>query len=377
VDAGPGFGGACTTPCHTFNGVVDQWRLSHHSHPQNNEIGSGSCGNCHAIDGLQKRVANTYVVAADAGPATNVAKGHINYTAANGAVSEIGYGGASAVGKIHCSTCHDFNATNDPHVTGRYTAGQAPLRVPGGVSDTAYLEKTEDGGAPLGTALAYRASNTCVFCHKSRKDIASYITGANAISSYRWGPHDATQTDLFSGKGGYHFTGLTYVSSAHTGITNACVSCHMRPIADNASVPDHSMKPQVAYCKTCHTQYTGTNFDVQGGRTVVGNALRELQAALDAAGLLTRSETAPYAELSDDEKADGQYQLDLARPKSGPGGANLVIDAPTAGALYNYFVVARSKDLGVHNPTYTKQLLWDSIRHLKGQNPTSLPSRPQ
>ena len=51
-DAGT-LSGACTTPCHTFNGVVDQWRFSNHSHPQNNEIGGGSCGNCHALDGIE------------------------------------------------------------------------------------------------------------------------------------------------------------------------------------------------------------------------------------------------------------------------------------------------------------------------------------
>ncbi len=385
-DGGVGLGSACTTPCHTFNGVVDQWRFSNHSHPQNNEIGGGSCGNCHAVDGIQQRRANAYAIAADGGTPTNVANGHINYVGAGGAVSEIGYGGATAIGRIHCSTCHDFNPTTDPHVTGKYVAGQAPIRVPGGVNDKAYIEKSTDGGAPVGQAVGFKTGNLCVFCHKSRKDIASYITASNAMSNFRWGPHAGPQTDVYSGKGGYHFAGLAYGSSTHTTVSDGCVSCHMRPVPGNNNVPDHTMKPQVAYCKTCHTQYTGTDFNIQGGRTVVKNALTELQAALNTAGLLTRSEVAPYPELSDEERADGQFHLDYARPKSGVGGANLVLDAPTAGALYNYFIVARGKDLGVHNPTYAKQLLWDSIRQIKGLdpactgtclNPTSLPSRPE
>jgi hypothetical protein len=49
-----------------------------------------------------------------------------------------------------------------------------------------------------------------------------------------------------------------------------------------------------------------------------------------------------------------------------------MLDAPTAGALCNDFVVARSKDLGVHDPTFTKQLSWDSIRQIQGTTPTSL-----
>ncbi|MBX3220613.1 MAG: ammonia-forming cytochrome c nitrite reductase subunit c552 [Labilithrix sp.] len=379
ADGGGALSGACTTPCHTFGGVVDQWRFSNHSHPQNNEIGGGACGNCHALDGLEQRVANKYTVAPDAGVPSDVAKGHINFRAASGAITEIGYGGATAIGRIHCSTCHAFDATNDPHVTGRYIAGQAPLRVPGGVGDTALLEKTEGASPtiPTGQPLAYRAGNTCVFCHKSRKDVALYITASNALSSTRWGPHEGPQSDVYSGKGGYHFAGLTYGSSAHATVSNACVSCHMQPVKANASVPDHTMKPSVEFCKTCHTQYTGTTFDVQGGQSLVKRALQELQAALNDAGMLTRSTTAPYAPLSDEDLAGAQFHLDYVRPGSSPGGGNLVANGPTAGALYNYLIVARSKDLGVHNPTYAKQLLWDSIRQIKGANPLSLPSRPE
>lgn len=377
-DGGLALSGACTTPCHTFGGVVDQWRFSNHSHPQNNEIGGGSCGNCHAIDGIQQRLDNSFAINPDAGAPENVAKGHISFTNTSGSVSEIGYGGATAIGRIHCSTCHDFNATNDPHVVGRYVAGQAPLRVPGGVGDTAFLEKTE-GTAPTqstGQPVSYRTGNVCVFCHKSRKDVSLYIGASNNLSSMRWGPHDGPQSDVYSGKGGYHFAGQTYSSSAHATVSNACVSCHMAPVEGNAKVPDHTMKPALAFCKTCHTEYKGTTFDIQSGQSLVKRALFELQAALNAAGMLTRSEAAPFAALSEDDLADGQFHLDTVRPGGGPGGANINANAPTAGALYDYLIIARSKDLGVHNPTYAKQLLWDSIKQIKGTNPTSLPSRP-
>lgn len=372
ADGGGVLSGACTQPCHTFNGVVDQWRFSNHSHPQKNDVGGGSCGNCHALDGLQQRVANKYVLAPDSGAPANVAQGHINYRAGSGAVSEIGYAGASTIGRIHCSTCHDFNPATDPHVTGKYTAGQARIRVAGGATDTAYIEKSLDASAPTGQALAYKAGNTCVFCHKSRKDVSTYITASNNITSVHWGPHAGPQTDVYSGKGGYHFPSAPgYGTSAHVTIANACVSCHMQPVAANANVPDHSMKPALAFCKTCHTTYTGTSYDIQGGRSSVTKALFELQAALDAAGYLTRASAAPYSQLSDDDKADGQFQLDESRP------GNLGLTADQAGAIYNYLLIARSKDLGIHNPTYTKQLLWDSIVAITGNPPqNSLPARP-
>lgn len=387
ADAGGGTGalsGACTTPCHTFNGVVDQWRFSNHSHPQENEIGGGVCGNCHGIDGLQQRVAGVYSVPPDAGVALEVAKGHINYRTVSGATSEINYGGATVVGKIHCSTCHAFDSNNDPHVTGKYTAGQAPIRVASGANDYALIEKSDAGASTaIGQQVSYRRGNVCVFCHKSRKDITFYITPSNTISNFRWGPHEGPVTDVYSAKGGYQFPGLAYGSSAHatdSRMADACVACHMRPVAANSNVPDHTMKPSLAFCKSCHTAYQGADFDVQGGRTLVRNALKELEALLNDKGLLTRNEAAPFNPLDPEDMADGQFHLDRARPGSGAGGANQVLDANTAGALYNYFIVSRSKDFGVHNPTYAKQLLWDSIKQVSpgNANPTSMPAgRPQ
>jgi hypothetical protein len=371
----PPLSGACTTPCHTFNGVVDQWRFSNHSHPQNNEIGGGSCGNCHALDGIQQRVANKYVAGLDGGVVTDVNKGHINYRvgAASGSVNEIGYAGASTIGRIHCATCHDFNPTTDPHVTGKYVAGQAPLRVAGGVNDTVILEKTQDAsaGVPTGTALNLRTSNLCGMCHKSRKDIAFYLTTPTVnVNSYRWGPHDGPQTDVFSGKGGYEFAGRTYANSEHITIANACVSCHMQPVTGNGNVPDHTMKPSLQYCKSaCHSQYTGSDFNIDNGRQIVSSLLLELQDLLNTAGYLTRSEVSPYPGLDAEQLADRQFQLDLARPAGSTA-------TPRAGALYNYLIIARSKDLGVHNPRYTKLLLWDSIFEIKGAAPASMLTRP-
>ena len=87
--------------------------------------------------------------------------------------------------------------------------------------------------------------------------------------------------------------------------------------------------------------------------------------------MLTRSAASPYEPLDADALADGQFQLDAARS---PGAA---VSADVAGAVYNYLIVARGKDLGVHNPTYTKQLLFDAIVQITGAAPTTLPTRPQ
>jgi len=364
--------------------VVDQWRFSKHFFMSTNTSDAerwtsrGACGNCHSVDGLEHRTAGRVLIADGGTPPNDVARGHLSYRTAGGSVAEAEYPGQGRAAIVHCSTCHQFTSANDPHNTGRYTSGQAPLRVASGPDDESFIEKSPaaDAGTTGQSAGKYRAGNTCVFCHKSRKDPSFYITASNRISSVHWGPHAGPQADIFSGKGGYHFSGNAYGTSQHSTVANGCVSCHMPGVTGNGNVPDHSMHPRIEYCRSCHTTYTGTSFDIQGGMSVVSRLLRDVQAILNTRGLITRASTAPYVELSAAELADGAYDHDESRPTSLDGGTN-TLDAATAGALYNYLLVARSKDLGVHNPTYAKQLLFDSYQALAGGPPPSMPNRPQ
>ena len=62
-------------------------------------------------------------------------------------------------------------------------------------------------------------------------------------------------------------------------------------------------------------------------------------------------------------------KLDLARIATG-------LTADQAGALYDYFLVARGAASGVHNPAYTKQLIYDAVFALKGAAPNAIPARP-
>jgi len=370
----------CMGPCHGFGQVVEQWKWSGHylvglGDPYPAWTGTGSCGGCHVVDGLERRVAKSVGAEGGSVPAA-VSSGHLQYT--NGTTpAEVRYTGSSKRAMIHCASCHEFSGTSDPHNTGGFTKGQMPLRVASGADDQSYIEKSPEGSTtPVGQpAGKFRAANTCVFCHKSRKDVTLYVGSMNTLSSTTWGPHQSPVADLFSGKGAYHFTGLTYTSHAHASIDRACVACHMPTAAAN-NTPDHSMRPSVAVCKTCHTTYTGTSFDVFSGQTNTRLILRELRTLLNTAGMITRSTVAPYAALTAAELADDEFRLDNPRPGSGTAGANLVVDSARGGALYNYLLIARNRDFGVHNPTYTKQLMFDSIKVLKGSNPTTLPSRP-
>jgi hypothetical protein len=98
-------------------------------------------------------------------------------------------------------------------------------------------------------------------------------------------------------------------------------------------------------------------------------ALGELRLLLNTAGWLTRSAAAPYLALQTADLADTDLTLDLTRPATG-------LTAAQAGALYNYLLIAHGAASGVHNPYYTRELLYDSVFALKGAAPSAIPARP-
>lgn len=384
VSADGGIPVGCLSPCHGFNGVVEQWKTSTHyataiANLGGTEVdtwtGPGPCGNCHAIDALAGRTTGSVGTLADGG-VVNVAMGELGYTnPATTKLSDSTYTGSSKVASVNCVTCHLVDNTSDPHRTGKvYVAGSFPFRVPTGANDEAYIEKSPTVGAVTGQpAGKLGPSNTCVWCHKSRKDVTNYITASNALTSVYWGPHEGPQADVFSGRGGYHFTGMTYGTSTHQ-VKLACQDCHMPDVATNANVPNHSFYAQVSACTQCHSG--ATSFDIGGGQGQMKAALAELEKALSDAGYLTRATSPPYDALTASQIGDGNWALDKTRPTGGAGGTAPVLTAAQAGALYNFIIVARGGAGGIHNPKYVRQLIFDSYVAIKGTPPTTL-VRPQ
>jgi len=376
VAGAPGAGGApdmalsagCLGPCHGFKGIVEQWKTSTHyatfiSNLGGDEVatwtGATACGNCHAIDGIEQRLAGNVNFTGTAGP-QHLAAGQISYkSTVNSKITEVTYAGHASVAVVHCTTCHDSSAENDPHVTGKsYTKGSFPLRVPTGPDDQATLELSSAAATSDGTpAGKYGVGNACIWCHKSRKDSTDYIGVTNNINSSHWGPHEGPQSDVYTGKGGYRYAGKVYGTSQHASFDKGCVNCHMPSVAENQGVGDHSFAPQLATCKTCHS--TATSFDVLSGQTTVKTGLQRLRETLNTLQLLTRDAGPTFGPLDATALADQNFELDLARPKN-------PVDANTAGALYNYFVLARGSAFGVHNPFYTRELIYDSIQAIGG-----------
>jgi hypothetical protein len=363
---------SCMKPCHTFTGIVEQWKTSRHyatyvANLDGEEVdswtGAKSCGSCHASDAIEQRVDGNVGHGAAAAP-TKLAQGQLNYKDGS-SYKEITYAGQTTVAMVGCNTCHGA-VENDPHVTGDdYELGSFQLRVPVGADDQAVIERSSAAGVSDGTeAGKYGAGNACMWCHKSRKDVVNFIVTTNNVSSSTWGPHNGPQTDVYSGKGGYHYAGKTYTNSAHqnfTGTTasgNGCVRCHMPADDANMGIGNHSFYAQTSACASCHG--TLSNFDVNAAQSNTKVRLRALRTELNAQNMLSRDGLVPLtqAQLDDDD-----FALDKALPSS-VHSPNNALPADVAGALYNYFVVARGSALSVHNPKYTAQLLFDSLTAL-------------
>jgi hypothetical protein len=370
---------SCLSPCHGFTGIVEQWKSSTHfatfistlgTEEVESWTGASACGNCHAIDGLERRVAGEVKYAGTTGPA-HTTEGQINYlNSTNNRIAESTYAGHANVAVVHCTTCHEVDPATDPHNTGAdFAPGSFPLRAGTGAADQTYIEKSSAVGTSDGTTAGqYGVGNACIWCHKSRKDVTNYIGASTNLTSTHWGPHEGPQADVYSGKGGYHFGGRTYNTSSHQAFDRGCVDCHMPAVASNQGIGDHSFYPQLSSCQQSGCHATATSFDVLGRKTQMEAHIQELRVALNDKGWLTRSETAPYDVLSAEElEEDGKH--DSTRP----GATGLTRDE--AGALYNYFLVVRGSAGGVHNPVYTVQLVYDSIVALGG-TPTFLRPTP-
>lgn len=389
-DAGAGAGGAssmplstgCLSPCHGFNGIVEQWKTSTHyatyvANLGGEEVdtwtGTAACGNCHSIDGIEQRLANNVRYTGTQGP-VQAAHGQINYlSTTSNKVSESTYAGHATVAVVHCTTCHDVTDENDPHRTGAaYEPGSFPLRVPTGNQETAFIEKSSAVGVSDGTSTgSYGVGNACMWCHKSRKDVTNYITATNnSLTSRNWGPHEGPQTDIYTGKGGYHYTAKAYANSSHQALEKGCVSCHMPESSLNQGVGNHSFAPQLSACTKGGCHASATSFDVIGGQTAMKESLRQLRKALNDLGWLTRASAAPFDALTATQVGDANFAEDGSRP----GVTGLTADQ--AGALYNYLLIARGGAGGIHNPVYVRQLIFDSYFALAGVAPSTIPVRP-
>jgi nitrate/TMAO reductase-like tetraheme cytochrome c subunit len=297
--------------CHNNDGVLEgkilQASNSQHQMGTSFERNGTDCAGCHTSQGFMEVLAT--------GSSTT----------------------ASAISNpvpVGCTTCH--------HIHESYDSTDYALRV----TEPVTLDMN-------GVTLDLGNANVCVTCHQPRTpnpvvDMTS--TAMVTITNSRWGPHHGTQAAMIGGTAAYEVEGsVSYPSSKSAHYNAGCNTCHMAE-AYGSQAGGHTFGMTYEYhgsdaiwtngCLDCHSgigdkvpspDYKGTMTEVEGLLATLKTSLEDADI-LDEEGLVNTSSTSPIS---------------------------LTVDQ--AAALYNYYYVMEDRSMGIHNPTYTKALLQNSI----------------
>lgn len=254
------------------------------------------------------------------------------------------------VHNIACVVCHD------PH----------------GNDNLANLRNAvNDIALPDGTHPAAGAGRLCIACHNQRRTPANITQQIHAPSG-RLGPHHSCQGDMLAGVGAYDSINVAFnfASSKHIQIQDGCVNCHNHHIPfeeGSAAYTGHEFKPIVEACQPCHGSLTSfTDITAKDDYDGDGN-VEGLQ--LEVAGLLAVLEEKIIDATPADSTADREA---IATAFAEPGYPNLATVLGSANystkdqrkATYNWMFVEFDQSHGVHNATYSIQLLQQSILYL-------------
>jgi len=301
-------GSATCIQCHDnsqqLEARITQWEASVHATGGNFARNEGECARCHTSQGFIGFINGTYDPYAAGAKIVNP-------------------------NPQNCYTCHNIHST--------YTSEDWTLTTSGPVTMFNTTATPDLGKGSL-----------CANCHQGRLvDPFPVVGGADiTVSSPRYGVHHGPQSNVFAGVGLFEVgTGLS--NSMHTTlVTDACVTCHMSE-AYGAQSGGHVMGMSYEYhgasvmnfkgCVSCHTDNTALVAEFEALQTEVAALLAELKLKLDATGITA---------AGSDNSVNGTY-------------SPLV-----AGACLDYKAITEDKSLGVHNPTYVKQLLTNLINAL-------------
>ncbi len=249
---------------------------------------------------------------------------------------------------IGCATCHD------PH-DAQY---EAQLRVDSEADVVIPFDEVPVNGGK---------GNICIECHNGRRTRANYDDHI-AEGSGHFGPHGNPQGAMFFGVMGADLgnppvTGSYVYEHPHlTWNDDTCVTCHMynRPYisADEPALWGHDFEPKFERCITCHTNWTMEEEEdfwlwVEEYQAEIDVMLQEF---LDAWPAVWMDEGEPVSVESNPGDGDGP-------PASDPVG-----NAYRA-ALWDYYLVLEDQTRGVHNPTFTMDVLEQAIAAVEALPP--------
>jgi hypothetical protein len=385
---------------------------------------SASCAVCHSAQGFKAFrkamaqpgwIGNRSVVTLAAGAGVTTAEpitcAACHDSHSEGDKSTAGWSNLAAVGPTEGSTYilpSGFTAIG---------VGKGALCIACHNSRQGYSAAFSVGTGP-GTTVNYPAA---VYLHEDGDPKFGTLTSYGA-------PHEACQGDVLLGRNGYWLgaalRGSPQTRSKHSYITDTCVTCHMELTTLDLTLSEpgqtrHDFKATPDVCNKCHTAYStesvASTFDasLDGLKTAVGTAILRLKyddaipagttAALVAnrsgqvdvttAGITRRwflkTATGLDAYLSDPSNGGALPQGCVAGTAGtfdctgflagAPGvtaiGASATQDATVtssgvngviAKALWNTVLVQDDASHGVHNPSFSLEVIDATVQHVNG-----------
>ena len=394
--------------CHSASSVdriATQFEFSKHSFGEAafEEAGNTGCTPCHAQEAFNYVVTNNI-------PATFTLN-----TTTNKYVNDYATVASHAYGELGCATCHNkLHTTYGPDDLALTTVAPVPMTMWAG---TKTIDLQQDGGA---SNLCVKCHQPRPFVNALTSNIQDYVaiaanptgimydgtpenpnTTDNVRPSYRMHTHYGTAGAVFAGKGGVEFAGPeTYRNSKHT--TDAsCIDCHMGAEAGKSDMVGraggHSFvaKGNFTTCNTagCHEGVSDKdNKYWVDPRKEVKTLLDQLAAKLTINGvdILNRSGDAEHNLWYGLTTNNYDGYLNVYDPINNPSGTTynttsfkfvgnppaswsqaqkdynatlptLTLTNAQFGALINFQLCLRDYSLGIHNLSYTKALLKNSI----------------
>lgn len=299
------------TQCHTDDTNIFarqvQYQSSTHFTGGNFERSTTDCAPCHTHEGFVERLATgAQVTAAD----------------------------IENPSPVNCRTCHQIHTT--------YTDADFALTT------TAPVELWAGGEVDFGDG------NLCAQCHQGRPiDAAEMPTigGADVtFTSSRYGYHHGPQAQIMGGLGAFEFSGPATISGGphfHGGASVGCNTCHMaQPFGAQAGGHTWNMSYEyhgnevdnVAGCMTsgCHSNVD--DFGLFGVQDEVAGMMDDLRGLLRTIGVV---------EPDSDSRVPGTWPANVAA------------------AAVNFQMVLEDRSMGIHNPTYVKALLQNTIAKMQ------------
>jgi hypothetical protein len=268
---------------------------------------------------------------------------------------------------LGCGTCHNIHTAYDS--TDWAFTFDGPVNL--------LIDTTKNVTVNLNNS-----SQLCMKCHQPRIVKQMDFAGAPAtnytgISNYRWGTHYGTVGAIFAGKGAFEISGTSaYANSQHTTLAE-CATCHMAP--QNGLSGGHtffarneeSNSINTNGCKSCHSNATTLTTLITTTQTEIKNLVIQLGAKLDeiggaTGGILEKDTDGNYTGYVDIYDAGSNPDAKWKGSASASGALPVfpAINNKQAAAIANFQLVVREKSLGIHNYTYTKALLSNTIAAL-------------